>query len=323
MKSMVGFGEYFLEQQYASVAGLGDKLGEISGIIAWEEFRPILWDMYRDTKEEGGRPHCDEILMVKMLVLQAWYGLSDYETERQAADRISFLHFLGYPEKVPDRTTLWLFRERLTKKGKIHLIWEELQRQLDDKGYRIKRGTIQDATIISADPGHAKADKARGDEAKTRRSRDGTWMKKGKKSEFGYKLHSLMDKDYQFIRRFDTTTASVHDSQIDLSQKGETVYRDKGYFGTIPFASMDKTMHRAVRGRELSEKEIRRNRAISRTRSLVERPYAVIKRVFHSGHQMVTTHLRIHVKNLFSCFCYNLLNLVTIQTAERKLSHSG
>jgi hypothetical protein len=30
---MVGFGEYILEQQYASVAGLGDKLGEISGII--------------------------------------------------------------------------------------------------------------------------------------------------------------------------------------------------------------------------------------------------------------------------------------------------
>jgi hypothetical protein len=34
---------------------------------------------------------------------------------------------------------------------------------------------IQDATFIHPDPGHAKADKPRGDEAKTRRSRDGTW----------------------------------------------------------------------------------------------------------------------------------------------------
>ncbi|WML67889.1 MAG: hypothetical protein METHP_01457 [Methanoregula sp. SKADARSKE-2] len=176
----------------------------------------------------------------------------------------------------------------------------------------MKRGTIQDASIITADPGHAPADKPRGDVAKTRRSRDGSWTKKGKKSEFGYKLHSLIDKECQFIRRFGTTTASVHDSQIDLSQKGETIYRNKGYFGSIPFASMDKTMRRAVRGHPLSTKDKRRNRAISRVRSLVERPFAVIKRVFHSGHLMVTTHLWVHVKMLFVCFSYNLFNLLTI-----------
>lgn len=319
---MGGFGDYFLRQHYATIAVLGDKLGEVSGLIDWEKFRPILRDMYRDTKEDGGRPHYDEVLMVKMLVLQGWYGLSDNEVERQAIDRISFRHFLGYPEKVPDRTTLWLFRERLTAKGKIHLVWEELQRQLDEQGYSIKRGTLQDATFITSDPGHAPADKPRGDVAKTRRSRDGTWATKGKKSRFGYKLHVLTDKENQFIRRFDTTTASVHDSQIDLSQKGETVYRDKGYFGTVPFASIDKTMNRAVRGKELSEKDKRRNRAISRTRSLVERPFAVIKRVFHSDHLMVTTHLRVHTKNLVSCFCYNLFNLTSVKNAERKLSHS-
>jgi len=43
--------------------------------------------------------------MVKMLLLQGWYGLSDYEAERQANDRISFRHFLGYPETIPDRST--------------------------------------------------------------------------------------------------------------------------------------------------------------------------------------------------------------------------
>lgn len=93
---MSEFGDFFLEQQYTSVAGLGDKLGESSGVI-----------------------------------------------ER---------------EKVPNRTTLWLFRERLTEKGMFHLIWEELRRQLDDKEYRIKRGSIQDAKIISVAPGHGKAD---------------------------------------------------------------------------------------------------------------------------------------------------------------------
>lgn len=248
--------------------------------------------------------------MIKMLILAGWHGLSDYEAELLATDRLSFRHFLGYPEKIPDRSTVWLFRENLTNKGKIHVIWDELQRQLDEQGYSIKRGTIQDASFITSDPGHAKADKPRGDDAKTRRSRDGTWARKGNKSEFGYKLHSLIEKEYQFVRRFDTSTASLHDSQIDLSQKGETVYRNKGYFGTIPIASIDKTMKRSVRGKPISTKDKRRNRAISRTRSLVERPFAVIKRAFHAGHVMVTTHFRVHAKNLFACFSYNLFNLI-------------
>jgi len=308
---MGGFGDYFLHQEYTKIASLGNKLGEVRDLIDWKKFRPILSDMYCDNKEIGGRPHNDEIVMVKMLVLAGWHGLSDYEVELLATDRLSFRHFLGYPEKIPDRSTMWAFRESLTNKGKIHLIWDELQRQLDEQGYSIKRGTIQDASFITSDPGHAPADKPRGDAAKTRRSRDGTWARKGTKSEFGYKLHSLIDKEYQFIRRFDTSTASLHDSQIDLSQKGETVYRDKGYFGTVPFASIDKTMKRSVRGKPISTKDKRRNRAISRTRSLVERPFAVIKRLFHSGHVLVTTHLRVHAKNLFACFSYNLFNLAT------------
>ena len=40
--------------------------------------------------------------MVKLLVPQQWYGLSDPELERQVADRISFQRFLGYPEVLPD-----------------------------------------------------------------------------------------------------------------------------------------------------------------------------------------------------------------------------
>ena len=74
-----------------------------------------------------------------------------------------------------------------------------------------------------------------------------------------------------------------------------------------------KTMHRAVRGHPLSIKGQRRNRAISRTRVLVERPYAVIKRSFRAGHMQVTTVARTHLANVIACFNYNLLQLRTIQ----------
>ena len=52
-------------------------------------------------------------------------------------------------------------------------------------------------------------------------------MSKNGKSHYGYKLHTIMDTDYDLIRRIDTTTANVHDSQVDLSEEGEVVYRDE------------------------------------------------------------------------------------------------
>ena len=61
--------------------------------------------------------------------------------------------------------------------------------QLKAKGYDVKKGVIQDATFITSDPGHSKSDVPRGENARTRRSRDGKWAKKGNKSYFGYNAH--------------------------------------------------------------------------------------------------------------------------------------
>ena len=108
--------------------------------------------------------------MVKLLVLQAWYGLSDPELERQVNDRISFRHFLGYPETLPDYSTVWQLREHLGETGRDRLVWAELQRQLDEKGLTVKKGVAQDASFITSDPGHAAADKPRGEEAQMRRT---------------------------------------------------------------------------------------------------------------------------------------------------------
>jgi IS5 family transposase len=248
---------------------------------------------------------------VKMLVLQAWYGLSDPELERQANDRISFHRFLGFPDVIPDATTVWLFRERLAESGRDRLVWEELQRQLDKKGLSVKKGVVQDASFITSDPGHAKKDKPRGEEARTRRSRDGSWAKKGSKSYYGFKLHAKSDVDLGLIRDLETTTASVHDSQVDLSRPGEVVYRDKGYFGVEP-RGYSATMRRGVRGRPLGIRDRLRNRRINRKRAPGERPFAVIKRVFNAGHVVVTTVQRVRVKMVFTCLCFNLVQLGTL-----------
>jgi len=308
---MKSFDDYFMKKEYDRVRKLGDKLAEVEPLIDWEIFRPIIKNMYNNRTERGGRPNNDEIVMIKMLVLQSWYGLSDPELERQATDRISFRKFLGFPETIPDRATVWAFRERLSETGKDKEIWEELQRQIDSKGLKVKEGVIQDATFITADPGHKKADEPRGPEAKPRRNKDGKWAKKGGKSYYGYKLHTKIDMDYGLIRRLETTPANVHDSQIDLSEEGEVVYRDRGYLGA-PCKGYNATMNRATRGHPLQIREKMRNKRITRKRAPGERPYAVIKNIFNSGHSLLTTTLRNHTKNIFNCFSYNLLQLRTL-----------
>ena len=126
-------------------------------------------------------------------------------------------------------------------------------------------------------------------------------------------MHTFVNKEFILIREVGTSTASLHDNQIDLSAPGQTILRDKGYFGVKPNASMDKTMHRATRNHPLCCKEKRRNKAISRVRSLGELPYAVMKRIFKGGHVLVTTIERVHAKSIFSCFSYNLYRLISIQ----------
>ena len=308
---MKSFKSYLFREAYREIQKLGDKLAPVGALIDWEAFRPIIQGLYDNRTPRGGRPNIDEVVMVKLLVLQQWYGLSNPELERQAADRISFRRFLGFPERVPDSTTAWLFRERLVETGRDRLVWEELQRQLDEKGLRVKTGVVQDATFITSDPGHARKDTPRGGEARTRRSRDGTWAKKGSRSSFGYKLHTKSDVDLGLIRELETTTASVHDSRVDLSEEGEVVYRDKGYFGVKP-RGYDATMRRGVRGHPLGIRDKLRNRRISRKRAPGERPFALIKRVFNSGHVLVTTVPRVHVKMVFACLCFNLVQLGTL-----------
>ena len=117
-----------------------------------------------------------------------------------------------------------------------------------------------------------------------------------------------MDIDYQLIREIETSPASMHDSQIDLKKPEEVNYRDRGYF-RAPCKGYNATMNRATRSHPLNIREKRRNQRITHKRAPGERPYAVIKNIFHAGHVKVTTTLRTHTKNIFSCFCYNLLQL--------------
>jgi IS5 family transposase len=83
--------------------------------------------------------------MFRILILQKWYGLSDLEVERQMADRISFMAFLGFPDPFPDSRTIWLFKQRMAETGKDKMIWSELQRQLDAMGLQVSLTSVSES----------------------------------------------------------------------------------------------------------------------------------------------------------------------------------
>lgn len=68
------------------------------------------------------------------------------------------------------------------------------------------------------------------------------------------------------VRDLEVSTASVHCSRAELSQPGEVVYRDKGYFGVKP-RGYHATMRRATRGRPLGIWDRLRNRRINGKRA--------------------------------------------------------
>jgi len=57
--------------------------------------------------------------------------------------------FLVCPYKIPDYSTIWLFRERMSESGVDTLVWQAFQRQLDLKGLKIEQGSAQGKALLS------------------------------------------------------------------------------------------------------------------------------------------------------------------------------
>jgi IS5 family transposase len=302
----MSFTDFILQNQYEKLQLLGDRLAEINKQVEWTRFRPIISRAY-DDGPQGGRPHTDDILIAKSLVLQGLYGLSDEQLEFQCNDRISFRIFLELPESIPDFSTIWKAKERLSIIGAEDAIWTELQSQLNQKGFTVTKGVMQDATI-------QEAKRPTGETPRQGRDRDGGYTVKANKTQYGYKLHTKVCNGYNLIREIATTKASVHDSRINLVRENDiAAYRDKGYAGTpLPKGVINYTMAKGYRGRPLTVDQKRINMALSKIRSQVERPYHVIKNCFHNSLICVTTSARVHVRNIFVAFAYNVFQLVTL-----------
>jgi IS5 family transposase len=131
MRTLIDFA---IREEYSRVKALGDDLSDINSLIDWDRFRFLEPLIYKNKTSRGGRPNIDLVIMVKALVLQSWFGLSDPELERQVTDRISFRIFLGTTEVIPDFSTVWLFRERLMNAADTRIFGKSYRCSLMRKG---------------------------------------------------------------------------------------------------------------------------------------------------------------------------------------------
>lgn len=290
---------------YKRIEKLGDRLEPISNLVDWEEFRKF----FNRENSKIGRPAYDPILMLKMIVIQSWYGISDEELEYQVADRISFQKFLGIPNEIPDYSTVWRFREALAEEKILDEIWDELKRQMEEQGIKTSKGVMQDAAFVVAPPGKTNSGmKDRGKGQPSTRNEDGSWSKKGSKSYFGYKKHLKTCLKTGIITKVGVTTARTPDCNLDLANPDEIVYRDRGYSQKTK-AKGNATMKRASKNKKLSPKEWLRNKRIMKKKAPGERPFAVMQNVMNGGKTLLTELHRVFVQQVMCCFTYNLIQM--------------
>jgi IS5 family transposase len=154
-------GFFDLSRRYEGLDAAGDPLVAIAAAVPFELFRGKLQRALvkgglrkadGDRKSAAGRKPWDEVLIFKILVLQALYNLSDDAMEYQLRDRLSFMRFagLGLEDAVPDAKTLWLYREALTQAKAVDKLFYLFDNYLKDQGYLAMGGQIIDATIVPA-----------------------------------------------------------------------------------------------------------------------------------------------------------------------------
>ena len=304
----------------------GDPLTKLNQTIDWEQFRPILERArQKPRKSTAGAKGYDVVLLFKALILQSLYNLSDQALEFQILDRYSFSRFLGLhaASKVPDATTIWLFRENLSKAQVVEELFFRFDQSLNEAGFRAEKGQIIDASIVKA-PVQRKSRKENEQikageepegwsEAKRRQKDvDARWTRKNGKSYFGCRNHIGVDVKHKLIRSFEVTSAEVHDSQVfeELLSPNTSrdLWADSAYRSAERLEWLGKNEYRehvqrkGTRNHPLSSWEQQGNRARSRIRSRVEHISGIQARRADSlivrGAGIVRARTKIGLRNL-------------------------
>jgi len=301
-----GFSDFLVCQR----AGLNEVLDHIKNVIDWDCVEKQLASIEPSSLGAPGYP---AVHMLRCLFLGELYGLSDPALEAAISDRLSFRRFAGFSldDAVPDHSTLWRFRDGLRVAGLDKVVFEAINRQLDDQGLILRSGTILDATIIEA-----QASRPRKGKKTSPVDKDARFAKKAGKNYYGYKGHVGMDEGSGLIRSQILTPANRNDTEpADELIMGDeaAVYADQAYDKHARRAGLKargikpRIMFRPNKHHpKLPARKALFNRLVSPTRSTVERLFGDMKRL--RGWRMVRSYSLARNATRFALLC-SILNI--------------
>jgi transposase, IS5 family len=344
-------GQLSLADSLVAGKGRNEALERLGELIDWSMIARLLSPVHGS---RFGAPGYPAVAMFKALLLQQWHGLSDPGLEASLEDRLSFRRFCGFAldAETPDHVTIHRFREALRQLGLADRVFEEVNRQIDNRGLILRQGTLIDASLIDAAvkrpkppaepaavPGDGKPVEpapAEGGAVATKErppsklvksplDPDAAWTKKGGRRYFGYKVHVGVDQGSAIIRRQVMTPANVNDTEpADLLICGDeaALYGDQAYTSARRRADLrargikDRMMHRANKHHPLTPRQIQHNTAIGRRRAPVEQVFAKLKRLCGWSRVRYRGLARNAVHLALLCTALNLKRLVVL-TASR------
>ena len=311
------------EAHHQKLDELGDPLQEIERHVDFATLAARVDESVpRPDRTKGGRPPYPTETMVRILVLKRLYNLSDEQMEYQLLDRMSYKRFCGLDDalRVPDRTTIWHFENRVGQAG-AQALFGEMAEQLARKGFIARGGQIIDATLVKAPvqrnsrqeneqvrQGNVPEDW--NDAKRRQKDVDASWTKKNGKTHFGYKLSVNVDGRYKHAKGL-----------LDERNTARVVYADKAYSSQALRAELkdrglrDGILKRAGKSKALTQRDEQRNRRLSRMRCRVEHVFAGIEQM---GGKMVRTigRTRAGFAMTMMALCYNIKRLVCLQRTE-------
>lgn len=274
----------------AALEGFGSSrtaalLDRLDAATPWDTLAHPITQLSEYKDHGAGRPPWEPVMMLKCLMLAKWFNLSDPGLEEALKDRISFRKFVGlsFTDATPDETTFVKFRKRLREAKLDDYLFQSVVKHLDAQGFLVREGTMVDATIIEQSKG------SKNDDGESTRDPDASFTKKHGTTHHGYKAHIACDLS-GVITEYKVTTAKVHDSQC-IDELVET--EDKAVLADSAYASkerrealqqrgvIDGIIYKKHRGQAtLYPWQERWNACVSKIRSHVEHPFAMLKHQF-------------------------------------------
>lgn len=345
-------GQLSLADSLVTGVGQNATLDRLAELIDWTALARLVSPL--DPLRRGA-PGYPALALLKAVLLQQWYGLSDPGLEAALSDRLSFRRFCGFAldDKTPDHVTIHRFRDGLRRQGLAERVFEEVNRQIDERELILRHGTLIDASLVEAAvkrPPKPKLEEESPaeapEEAPPAEAADGpapvaarppsklvrstvdpeaAWTKKNGRRTFGYKAHVGVDKGSGIIRRQRLTPANVNDTvEADALICGDeaAVYADEAYTtrkrreALRKLGIKDRMMHRPNKHHPLTPRQIQHNRAIGRLRAPVEQVFAQLKRLCGWSRVRYYGVARNAVHLALLCTALNLKRLVVLMKTK-------